>query len=103
LFDPETGEFEQVADDIEGWAGAILDDYRVLTGFPLAHDWQVANGTLRPGRRLTPRIPFVLGGEFAVDNLYDANTVSALLYRADIAEQIRDSPDGTRVTLRVVE
>jgi hypothetical protein len=39
-FDPETGTKEFVANDIEHWAKAILADYNVLTGFPLAHEWQ---------------------------------------------------------------
>lgn len=103
VFDPETGEFASVASDVEGWAQAVLDGYRMLTGWPVAHDWQVANGGLRPGRRLTPKVPFVLGGEYSVDNLYDADTVSALLYRGDIAAQMRHLPDGTMVKLRVVQ
>jgi hypothetical protein len=103
LFDPETGEFERVANDLQGWARAVLDNYRVLTGFPLAHEWQIANGALLPGQRLTPKIPFVLGGEFAVENLYAADSVSALLYRAELAGQTRDLADGTPVTFRIVE
>jgi hypothetical protein len=103
VFDPETGEFDPLATDIESWAQAVLDDYRLLTGWPLAHDWQAANGALRPGRRLIPKVPFVLGGEYSVDNLYDADAVSALLYRGDVAAQLRHLPDGTTVKLRVVQ
>ena len=102
-FDPETGDFDPVAADLEGWAQAVLDDYRLLTGWQVAHDWQVANGALRPGRRLIPKVPFVLGGEYSVDNLYDAEAVPALLYRGDIAAQLRLLPDGTTVKLRVVQ
>jgi hypothetical protein len=102
VLDPETGDFDSVAPDLEGWAQAILDDHRYLTGWPLAHDWQVANGALRAGRRLIPKVPFVLGGEYSVDNLYDADTVLALLYRGDVAAQIRHLPDGAKIELRVV-
>ena len=101
-FDPETGAMSPIADDIEGWAGAVLDGYDVMTGFPLAHEWQVRNGSLRPGRRLVPKVPFVLGGEFSVDNLYDGDSVEAMRYRGQLASQIRDLPDGATVTLRIV-
>ena len=102
VLDPETAGLEHVANDIETWAQLMLDDYRVLTGWPVAHDWQVANGGLRAGRRLIPKVPFVLGGECSIDNLYDADAVLAMLYRGDLAEQMRDLPDGTKVTLRVI-
>jgi hypothetical protein len=52
---------------------------------------------------LIPKVPFVLGGEYSVDNLYDADAVSALLYRGDVAAQIRHLPDGATVKLRVVQ
>jgi hypothetical protein len=103
VMDPETGDFEVVAANIDGWARAVLDDFPRLTGYPLAHEWQAANGALRPARRLTPRVPFVLGGAFAVENLYEADTVSALRYRGELAAQIRDLPEGASVRLRVVD
>ncbi len=102
LLDPEIGLIEHLAADIEAWAKRVLDDYTVLTGWPLAHEWQVANGPLRPGRRLIPKVPFVLGGDFSSDNLYDADAVSAMRYRGDLAAQMRDLPDGSRVTLRII-
>lgn len=60
-FDPETGSLEYLADDIESWAQILLSDYEVLTGYPLAHQWQKQNGQLAAGKRLLPKVPFVLG------------------------------------------
>lgn len=102
-FDPETGEVEVMGSSIEEWASQILDDHEVLTGWPLADAWQQQNGPLLPGRRLLPRIPFMLGGEFVVENLYDADAVLSLRYRAEIANQIAELPDGATVQLRVVD
>ena len=103
VFDPETGGFEPMAADVEGWAQAILDDLALYTGFPIAHEWQLANGALLPGRRLIPKIPFVLGGAFDALNLYDVDAVQGMRYRAELAEQMQDLPDGATVRLRVVE
>lgn len=103
VFDPETGEFDPIADDLEGWAQALLTDYPNLTGHPLAHDWQSMHGPLRPGRRLIPKVPFVLGGDYAVENLYDAEAVHAMRYRGHLAAQMRDLPDGSAVRLRIID
>lgn len=102
-FDPETGAFESMATSLEEWAGKILDDYEVLTGHPLAHEWQVKNGALPSGHRLVPKIPFVLGGPFSVDNVHLLDAVKGMHYRASIARQIRDLPDGASVTLEVAD
>ena len=101
-FDPETGALDYLADDIEGWAQAVVSDYEVLTGYPLAHQWQEQNGQLPAKKRLLPKLPFVAGGEFVLDNLYLADAVDGMRFRADIANQIKDLPDGAQIKLDVV-
>jgi hypothetical protein len=102
-FDPETGTKEFVASNIEQWAKAILDDYNVLTGFSLGHEWQQKNGNLPIDKRLLPKIPFVFGGDFVVDNLYLVDSVQGMKARADIARQINDLPDGAKINIRIVD
>ncbi|CAN1596819.1 SMI1/KNR4 family protein [Pseudomonas sp. B21-028] len=101
IFDPETGSLEYLADDIESWAQMLLSDYEVLTGYPLAHQWQKQNGQLPAGKRLLPKVPFVLGGEFVLDNLYMADAVEGMRFRADIASQIKELPDGAQIRLNI--
>ncbi|MBL1108802.1 hypothetical protein JK361_30175 [Streptomyces sp. 5-8] len=98
--DPETGEIEEISTDIEGWCAAILEEPEILTGYPLAEEWQELHGQLPAGKRLAPRKPFVLGGEFACDNLMLVNTVESLRWRAELAAKIRDVPDGGQIVLR---
>ena len=102
-FDPETGEFETIARDLDEWATAVLDEYSLLTGFPLAHEWQTQHGMLPAGSRLVPKQPFVLGGEFALENLHALDAVKGMKFRADIAVQVRDLPDGASVELKVID
>lgn len=97
IFDPETGSLEYLAADVESWAEVVLHDYEVLTGYPLAHQWQKRNGPVRAGMRLLPKVPFVMGGDFSLDNLYVADAVEGMRLRADIADKIKNLPDGTQV------
>ncbi len=102
-FDPETGVAEFMAGSLEGWAGELLSDYELLTGFPLAHAWQQENGPIRTGHRLVPKRPFVLGGDYAPSNLYSADAADGMRVRGELAVQIKDLPDGAQIRYRIVE
>jgi hypothetical protein len=91
-FEPETGAVEELSTSLEGWADRILKDYALLTGFPLAHEWQQRQGQLAAGKRLLPKRPFVLGGEYTLENLYELD-----------ATQLKNLPDGTTVKFNVIE
>lgn len=102
-FDPETGDVEVIAGDLPSWAAAVLADYEMLTGYPLAHEWQARHGALAEGQRLLPKLPFVTGGGFDIDNLYAADAVEGMRARGNLAVQIRDLPDGASISYRIVE
>lgn len=61
------------------------------------------HGVLVEGQRLVPKLPFVAGGEFEVDNLYAADAVEGMRARGNLAVQIRDLPDGAQISYRIVE
>lgn len=96
-FDPETAEIEAFAPSIEAWAAVVLRDFEILTGYPLAAEWQAGHGRLPARRRLLPKVPFVAGGAFAVENLHELDSVEGMRFRATLALQIRDLPDGTKI------
>jgi hypothetical protein len=96
-FDPETGDAEEMAADLEGWSTRLLDNYEYETGYPVAHEWQVVNGPLAPGNRLMPRKPFVVGGGFNLENFYAIEAVHGMKLRAILARQIQGLPDGTSI------
>ena len=100
-FDPETGEFKVIAPSLEDWSRWIWEDTKTRTGWPVAHFWQLKQGVLKPGMRLLPKVPFVLGGQFAIENLYELNDVEGMRFRASIANQLRDCPDGSKVVLNI--
>jgi hypothetical protein len=102
-FDPETAQFEITAKSIDDWCLGILRDSRTSTGWPMAREWCEVHGRIPRGRRLVPTVPFVLGGDFKLANLKAIDAVIGMKFRASIARQIRDLPDGATVELKVVD
>jgi hypothetical protein len=100
-FDAETGDREAIASTLTEWAEKILIDYSVLTGHPLAHQWQKNNGVLRPRQRLMAKRPFVLGGKFEVTNLVALDGVRVMKNLGNLAHQIHTVPDGSPIQFDV--
>ena len=98
--DPETGQFEVMSTSIRAWAKEMMADYPLRTGYPVAHDWQMTNGVLSAGERLVPKIPFVCGGKYEIGNLHPLVDAKGMLFRASIANQIRDLPDGAEIIIK---
>lgn len=103
FFDPETGELETFANDLEEWANNVLCNHDAATGYSLAHEWQSAQGRIVPRNRLTPIAPFVLGGEVCAKNLVQMNAVKSLRLRGSLAQKIRNLPDGSKIIYEVTE
>ena len=102
-FDPETGQFEQLCRSVAEWSELILDDFNLHTGYPLAHEWQSRFGALATGKRLAPKTPFVLGGEFAIENLFACEAVAGMKARGNLARQLVNVPDGTAIEYSIVD
>lgn len=100
-FRSETGRTAFVANSIEAWADVILRDPRGETGWPFIHDWQSKNGPLPVGKRLLPKIPFFLGGEYKIENFWAGNPLEGMRFKGDLAVQTRDVPDGAQVRLNL--
>lgn len=100
-FDAETGEVVVKGRSLEEWAGRVLADYEVETGYPLIHEWQQQNGALPAGQRLLPKLPFVLGGKYELANLHALDAVKGMRWRGSIAVQIKDLPDGAQIHLNI--
>jgi hypothetical protein len=102
-FKAETGETAFLANSVEEWAGLILADHSLQTGWKLAHDWQASHGPLPRGQRLMPKIPFFLGGQYTLDNLWAGSPLEGMRFKADLALQTRHLPDGTKIRFKVTD
>ncbi|MFB7946591.1 SMI1/KNR4 family protein, partial [Kitasatospora phosalacinea] len=99
--DPETAATNDLGDSLEDWAAWLLADPDVNGAHAFAHAYMQANGPLPIDRRLLPRQFFVLGGEYAHDNLVPEDAAAAMRVRGPFAHATRDLPDGTRVKTTV--
>jgi hypothetical protein len=100
-FQAETGQTIFMTKTVEEWAGVILSNYRTETGWPFVHEWQEKNGVLPLGKRLMPKTPFFLGGEYKIENLWAGNPLEGMRFKADLAMQTRQLPEGAKVKLNI--
>lgn len=103
MFNPEDASIRHLADDIEGWAKEVLEDYEELTCYPFAHEWQKANGPLAIGRRLTFKTPLVLGGKTEMANVGDIGAIEVMRFRGELWNKIKDVPLGTPIKINIVD
>jgi hypothetical protein len=97
VFNPETAEIDIICSTIEEWASKILQDYNMMTAYPLAHQWQVKYGRLPPRERLMPKTPFVVGGKYELANFTAVDSVRIMKDLGNLAHQIHDLPDGAQI------
>ncbi|MDC0716130.1 hypothetical protein [Nannocystis bainbridge] len=97
LLDPETAVLELMAESLDGWAERVLEDTSYLTGQRLAHEWRTSFGPIELTQRLLPKLPFVTGGRFELENLYACDAVEGMRFRGELARQIQALPDGTPI------
>lgn len=101
MLDLESGVVDFVAEDLEGWAKYVLSDIELSTGWNFARQWQIKNGAIPPGMRLSPKIPFVLGGDYNIDNMFLADSFEICAFRYNLYKQIKNMSDGESVILEL--
>jgi hypothetical protein len=103
MFEPETGALESVASTLWEWMDKVVADCDFMTGKSLAFQWKERRGLLPKGQRLIPKIPFVCGGEFHIDNLYPMEQCKGMQFRGSFAKQIANVKDGEQIVFKIVE
>lgn len=99
-FEPETAAAVRVGGTLEEWAGRIMADCDYLTARPLAVKLAKIHGALPRGKRLLPKLPFVTGGAFEIENMYCVSDLEGMGFRASISNQIAHIPDGESIIFR---
>jgi hypothetical protein len=100
FFDAETGKRDVLETSFSKWADVLDDKLQYFTGMKVFEEW-ILNNHLEFNQRLCPKIPFVMGGEFKVANLYASTFPDSIKAYANIARQVYNLPDGTPVKLNI--
>ena len=92
---------------------ATRNDFEKLRRSPeFSEDWQMTRlvevarsslGALGPGRCYCLKVPAIIGGSYAVDNLGTITLSELIDVSGHIAVRVKDLPDGARVELKIVE
>jgi SMI1 / KNR4 family (SUKH-1) len=101
FFNIETGDKEEIAQNFDEFINVVLQNSDYYIGEIYLSEWKSLNGDIKLNERLCPKIPFVLGGEYNIANLYALEIEKNIEYNAAIAVQVKDLPDGTAYKLEV--
>lgn len=84
---------------LDEWINDILIDHRALTGWPFWYEWAETHGGKIDWRyRLSPKIPFVLGGSYEIENLELLPWVDAFKRQLLIGSTIKGLEDGAQIS-----
>lgn len=100
FLDPETANLDKVGEGFRGWAEYLVSDLDYATGGGLAKAFADGNGPIAFENRLSPKKPFLLGGEFSVGNLLPLPWEKNLGIKAELYSQTKDLPEGASIEIR---
>ena len=100
-WDPDTCDHELCGADLDGWLARVRADPAGAAPLWMHEEWEATHGALSTQNHLAPRVPYVLGGEYSLDNVRDLDSVTDLRLRATLATRIRDLPDGASIEFDV--
>lgn len=98
--DPETGDVSAHSNSVDEWASVLIEHPNFELGFSLAQEWKLqGRPPVGPSIRLMPKQPFVLGGDYVVENLVSVELSDAFRYYALLAKEIQDAGEGQSVVV----
>lgn len=103
FFNIETGEKEYIGKSFDDWTERLKSDFDYYTGESILLGWIQQWSDLNYNERLCPTIPFVVGGEYEIENLFKSTYPNYLLNNFNIANQVYNLPEGTPIKLRKVD
>ncbi|MGC4040332.1 MAG: SMI1/KNR4 family protein [Flavobacterium sp.] len=102
MFNIESGEFEDIATGFDNFISKLIKDVDYFTGCKFAEELDGKdNELLNFGYRYCAKYPFVLGGEYDVNNLTIKLFKENLQFCASIYHQIKDLPDGAEYEIKI--
>lgn len=105
MLDIGAGRIERIADNRDNFISRIDQGDNAIhwLAIPLVDDCVAVGMTLAPGQCYGYKVPPLLGGDYAADNLEPTDLAVHYGFLADVYHQVKDLPDGTQVQLVVTE
>lgn len=97
----EDGKLQYIAEDINGFLLKLIENGDYYSGQSFLQAWEEENPPLKAGERLVAKKPFIFGGEFELDNLYNQSLEKIIPWYASLHEQLKDVEDGTMIQLKM--
>jgi hypothetical protein len=101
---PENWSCHQVARNAEEFA-ALFSEEEFRTDWEMSRLVEVARenlGSLNDGQCYCLKVPSVIGGDYKTTNLGTISLDKLIAFSGDMAEQIKDVPDGGQVEIDIV-
>jgi hypothetical protein len=89
-------------EDVESFCKSLLEDYGLHTAYDLVRTWQAEHGALPVGSVLSPKTPFLLGGDYSPANLIQMPLLLAIQHNHDLGRQLRGLNEGDTVEMKIV-
>jgi hypothetical protein len=102
-FDVENARATPFADSFLQWLSIILEDPVDTLQLMLYKSWRDNGERLEPWEHLCPVYPFIVKADPPLKELYRVNGIEDMAYKGTFAYQIKDTPDGVPIKIRVIE
>lgn len=101
LFNIESGDREIIAPNFGEWCVVIENDLDYYTGKVFSIFLNSKN--MGKETRLCPKIPFITGGSYEVENFYSLSFPRYIQVNFNIAKQVHLLPDGSEIKFEIIE
>lgn len=102
---PEELSAEVVADDQQAYRSLLVDE-EFIQDWEMGRLVQIATdhlGSPTDGRCFCLKIPATLGGKYEAENFGTISVTELIVSSGDIAQQIKDLPDGAQVRFKITD
>lgn len=103
VFNPEDASIEKIATSIEEWYSIIKSDTVTYLYRDILESWEKMKGKILLGEKLTPSLPFILGGDYCIENFVKSNELEAMKYYCQYAKVLHNLQDGEQVIIKIKE
>ena len=103
VFNPEDASIEKIATSIEEWYYIMKSDAATYLYSDILNRWEKKKGKILLGEKLTPSLPFILGGDYCIENFVKTNELDAMKYYCQYAKILYNLQDGEQVIIKTKE